>query len=95
MASGETITGLPIERGGRVSIYPRNPNLNPVEVSREEIRSIQQLEISQMPEGLINILNEEELKDLLAYLQSGGDPEHDVFQSEEDESDEQMSAHSE
>jgi len=92
LVNGETITGLPIERGGRVSIYPRNPRLDPVEVSRDQIRSIQQLEISQMPEGLINVLNEEELKDLIAYLQSGGDPEHDVFQSEEDESDDQMSA---
>jgi len=27
-----------------------------------------------MPAGLMNALNEEELRDLIAYLQSGGNP---------------------
>jgi hypothetical protein len=29
--------------------------------------------------GMINRLNEEELKDLMAYLISGGNPDHEVY----------------
>lgn len=32
-----------------------------------------------MPNGLINTLNKDEVLDLIAYLQSGGDPESPVF----------------
>ncbi len=35
--------------------------------------------ISMMPPGLINALNEEELLDLIAYLLSGGDEKHKMF----------------
>jgi putative heme-binding domain-containing protein len=38
-------------------------------------------EVSIMMPGLINRLNEEELKDLMAYLISGGNPDHAVFQN--------------
>ena len=36
-------------------------------------------EVSIMMPGLINRLNEEELKDLMAYLISGGNPDHAVY----------------
>ena len=32
-----------------------------------------------MPEGVLNTLYEEEIKDLFAYVLSGGDPKHPVF----------------
>ena len=35
--------------------------------------------ISMMPPGLMNRLNEEEVLDLLAYLQSGGNPKDKAF----------------
>ncbi|GMQ25041.1 hypothetical protein Aoki45_17230 [Algoriphagus sp. oki45] len=38
-------------------------------------------EVSIMMPGLINRLNEEELKDLMAYLISSGNPDHEVFQN--------------
>jgi putative heme-binding domain-containing protein len=38
-------------------------------------------EVSIMMPGLINRLNEEELKDLMAYLISGGNADHAVFQN--------------
>ena len=38
-------------------------------------------EVSIMLPGLINRLNEEELKDLMAYLISGGNENHPVFQN--------------
>jgi len=37
--------------------------------------------ISLMMPGLINRLNNEELKDLLAYLMAGGNKEHDVYKN--------------
>lgn len=33
-----------------------------------------------MPAGLINRLNEEEVKNLLTYLMSGGSKEHPLYQ---------------
>ncbi len=35
--------------------------------------------ISLMPPGLLNRLNEEELKDLIAYLMAGGNKEHPIY----------------
>jgi putative heme-binding domain-containing protein len=35
--------------------------------------------VSLMPAGLINRLNEQELRDLMAYLKSGGDPDNEVY----------------
>jgi len=37
--------------------------------------------ISMMPGGLINSMNADELKDLIAYFVSAGDPKHKVFRS--------------
>ena len=37
-------------------------------------------ETSMMPTGLIDRLNQEEVLDLLAYLLSGGNPDHSFFQ---------------
>ncbi|TDQ15093.1 putative heme-binding domain-containing protein [Algoriphagus boseongensis] len=39
-------------------------------------------EVSIMMPGLINRLNEEELKDLIAYLVSGGNPDHAVYKNQ-------------
>jgi hypothetical protein len=35
--------------------------------------------ISMMPEGLINVLKEDEIADLVAYLLSGGDRKNAMF----------------
>ena len=37
--------------------------------------------VSIMPPGLINSLNEDELKDLLAYLKSGGNKDNEVYKN--------------
>lgn len=49
-------------------------------VNRENIESIARSDVSMMPEDLVNKMNEQEILDLLAYLKSGGDPKHEVFQ---------------
>jgi putative heme-binding domain-containing protein len=50
------------------------------EIPKKEVSSKKLSEISVMMPGLINRLNEEELKDLMAYLISGGNPDHEVYQ---------------
>ena len=35
--------------------------------------------VSMMPPGLINTMNKEDILDLLAYLISGGDRKHELF----------------
>jgi putative heme-binding domain-containing protein len=51
--------------------------LMPVNVS--EIKARKPYPISMMPVGLINALNEDELRDLVAYIQSGGNRSDKAF----------------
>jgi len=48
-------------------------------VRRADIASMTPSEVSMMPEGLVNSLQEDEVADLLAYLLSRGDPDHPMF----------------
>jgi putative heme-binding domain-containing protein len=84
LRSGETIVGLVAERGENFEIYSQDPNAEPRVVSRDDVVSREHVEVSTMPPGLINPLNEDELRDLIAYINSGGDPEHPVFKTEEE-----------
>ncbi|MBC7964542.1 MAG: c-type cytochrome [Fuerstia sp.] len=52
---------------------------NLTNVSRDEIEETLVSKTSMMPNGLINTLNKDEVLDLVAYLQSGGDPDSPVF----------------
>jgi putative heme-binding domain-containing protein len=51
--------------------------LTPVKVS--DVKSRKPYPVSMMPVGLINALNRDELLDLLAYIQSGGNPNDKAF----------------
>ena len=44
-----------------------------------EVKSRKPSKISMMPPALINTMNKEELKDLMAYLVSAGNRKHRVF----------------
>ncbi len=81
MADGEVIVGrIVAEDGNRYSVIT-NP-FAPDELARPEIskvRSRKPYPTSMMPPGLINALNPEELKDLVAYLLSGGNPADPMF----------------
>lgn len=50
-------------------------------VAKSSVMLKKNAEVSIMMPGLINRLNEEELKDLMAYLISSGNPDHEVFQN--------------
>lgn len=79
---GSRVTGRVVNmHGNNLSV---NTNMfDPGEmanVDRRRVKSIEPAKVSMMPEGLLNMLTEEEIKDLLAYLISGGNPDHPVFQ---------------
>jgi putative heme-binding domain-containing protein len=51
------------------------------DVPKRDVIRTRVSDISPMLPGLINNLNAEELKDLLAYLKAGGNPDHEIFAS--------------
>ncbi len=79
LKDGTQHTGLYVENGGDASIYPPDHTADPISVAVADVKAVKQVEVSQMPPGLINMLNPEELRDLMAYLMSGGDPESKVY----------------
>lgn len=83
--AGESYTGQVVKRRDTVEIYTQNVDQPPTIVPRDQVASIEEVETSQMPPGLINTLNPDELRDLMAYLMAAGNPEDDVYKSEDDE----------
>lgn len=49
------------------------------EIPKADVIDTKYSYISIMYPGLINRLNEEELKDLIAYLMAGGNPDHEIY----------------
>ena len=73
-SDGRAITGLMSEADGKVVIYPADVNAEAITLDAEDVEQVKPSPISQMPKGLLDGLNGDELRDLLAYLMSGGDP---------------------
>jgi putative heme-binding domain-containing protein len=62
----------------QVMMNPFSPTtLSPIKKS--EIKSKKTYPISMMPPGMINVLNQDELLDLIAYLVSAGNPNDKAF----------------
>lgn len=83
--SGKVITGRIVNLNGdtyRVNTDMLNPD-NMVPVKTGEIVEMVKSEVSMMPGGLLNTLNEEEILDLMAYLLSRGDRNHQMFAKDE------------
>lgn len=80
LADGTTLVGRAYVENGQlvVTADPRNPDENTA-VPVGQVKSRKAYPVSLMPAGLINGLNKEEILNLLAYLQSGGDPKHRAF----------------
>ena len=60
-------------------VLKTNPVAKGVIIKKANIKSRGPSKTSSMPQGLLNILTEEEILDMLAYLRSGGDPTDDAF----------------
>ncbi len=51
------------------------------EIPKKDVASTRVSRVSLMMPGLINSLNNEELKDLLAYLMAGGNEDHEIYKN--------------
>ena len=78
-ADGEAIVGRVVRIDGKLHIYTTDANAPPKIVDEDDVEQATPSKISQMPTGLIDTLNEEELKDLVAYLLSGGNRRDRVY----------------
>ncbi|WDI41034.1 family 16 glycoside hydrolase [Bremerella sp. P1] len=77
---GRIVTGIVVPEGDSlVRIFPSDPKSEGVVVPREEVVEERPSSISQMPKNLLDNLNETELRDLIAYLMSGGDPNDKLY----------------
>ncbi|MEC8789736.1 MAG: c-type cytochrome [Verrucomicrobiota bacterium] len=83
LKSGEALSGVVVNlNGDRVTLNTDlyNPNQR-TSVLRKEIQSMGPSPVSPMPPGLLNMMEKDEIMDLLAYILSGGDPQHDFFKN--------------
>jgi len=81
MKNGDQVTGVVVNMNGdRVTVNTDmfDPNQR-VNVNRPQVVSIEPSKVSPMPPGLLNLMREDEVMDLLAYILSGGDRNHSVF----------------
>jgi putative heme-binding domain-containing protein len=70
MKDGRSITGIVKQQDDRsVTASTQNETLV---LPRNEIQSLQQSELSMMPEGLLAPLQDQEVRDLLYYLSRPG-----------------------
>jgi len=51
-------------------------------ISKDEIEEILLLDLSPMPRGALHVFDEQQVLDLLAYIESRADPDHRVFGSD-------------
>jgi putative heme-binding domain-containing protein len=81
MKDGSLVIGrVVVEENGKLFVMTSGlapDNLTPVDAAN--VKSRKPYPVSMMPVGLINGLNRDELLDLLAYLQSGGNPSDKAF----------------
>jgi putative heme-binding domain-containing protein len=80
LSDGSVLSGLVVEKAdGKLDIYPNqavgsDKPLQPVTIDADEVEEISPSKVSQMPQELLNNLNANEIRDLVGYLMSGGDP---------------------
>ncbi len=68
LADGRVLDGLVLDSGGpTLAIQTPTERIN---VQREEVEEIRESELSLMPEGQLDVLTPEQVRDLIAYLMS-------------------------
>lgn len=79
-ADGDLIVGRVIEDVDNVLKIQTNPfTMDLTTVAKDDIEVQEPNPQSQMPQGLLNVLSQEEILDLIAYLRSAGNPEDPAF----------------
>lgn len=78
---GKVITGRVIKEEPDTLTVRTDPFARELTVVRKsEIAHKEPSKISEMPQGLINVLTTDEVLDLIAYLRAGGDDKDKAFQ---------------
>jgi putative heme-binding domain-containing protein len=67
------------ETADKVVIIPNPFDPGTTTISKADIKSRELSKVSIMPPGLLNTFSEDEILDLIAYLESMGDPQHPNF----------------
>lgn len=81
LKDGGSVLGRLIKEEGGNYVISQNPFAPQVvrEIPKKDVARTRVSEISPMLPGMINRLNSEELKDLMAYLVAGGNKDNEVF----------------
>lgn len=80
-ADGKTVSGsLESEDDERVTLKPNPLSPETVEIGKSQIRTRAVSGVSPMPPGLLNALKAEQILDLLAFIEAGGDSAKANFQ---------------
>lgn len=84
---GSSIVGRLISEEGDTYKISQNPYAPDIirSIPKSDVASTKMSTVSLMPPGTINRLNDEEVKDLLAYLIAGGDAENAIFDTPKDD----------
>ncbi|MCA9021990.1 MAG: heme-binding protein, partial [Planctomycetaceae bacterium] len=82
---GRVVNGRVINLSGK-NLMVLTDMANPsklTSIDRDTVEEMLPSKSSMMPTGLIDTLTKEEALDLLAFLRSGGDPNHPLFQKKD------------
>ena len=80
LSDGKLLSGLVVEQADNaILVYSSDPKAEPTRVNRSEIDEISPSPTSQMPTALLNRLNADDLRNLVAYIMSGGDADHKIY----------------
>jgi putative heme-binding domain-containing protein len=78
--SGEPVVGRLLEEtNDKLVLQPDLLKPDKVEVKKSDVQRRVPSKLSGMPEGLVNVLTQDELLDLMAYLEAGGRRDHPAF----------------
>ena len=83
MKDGSSVVGRLTNEDDKTYFVSQNPFAPQTlrEILKTDVASTKLSRVSLMMPGLINSLNNEELKDLLAYLMAGGNKEHELYKN--------------
>ncbi len=84
LKDGSTLHGRLIYKNDKEVAVAPNPfnNAEFKKAPADQVTKIEYSQTSMMPPGMIAAMNADELKDLIAYVVSGGNPKHEAFQAE-------------
>ena len=84
MIDGKPIIGRVVGEDDEVVMLNQNPYMSDqqIRVPKADIAHREASSVSIMPPRLLNRLNGQEVMDIMAYLLSGGDPEHECYTHE-------------